>query len=206
MGRLFNPENPVMQFVGKIGYSIFLNLLWFVCSMPVITAGASTTALFHCCERLVHDQYDGLIREFFHSFRMNFRQSTIAWLILLIGGAILGTDGYILYHLYDKHIFWTLLSAVFLVMCAAYGIILMYLFPLLAHFDNTLSQMFKNSLMIGMRFLLCTVLMLIIYLGMGFLIITVFTPLIFMGMGTCALLCSFLLANILVQCEQPSTT
>ena len=201
MNRLFNPENPVMQFIGKLGYSIALNLIWFITSIPIITIGASTTALFRCSERLVQSRYDGLFREYFSSFKANFKQATLAWLVMLFLGILLGVDGYALSRLYDDGIFWTMITAIFIIALAAYCIILMYLFPLLAHFDNTLLSMFKNSLLIGMRFLICTVLMFVIYAGMGFLIVNIFTPLIFMGMGTCGLLCSYLLSNILVQCE-----
>lgn len=203
MSRLFNPANPVMQFIGKIGYSIFLNIIWFICCIPIVTIGASTTALFHCTERLVHDQYDGIIYEFFHSFKRNFKQATIIWLILLAGGIVLGTDAYVLWRMHSENVFWTMISAVFIIAAAGYAIIIMYVFPLLAHFDNTTFAMFKNSIMIGMRFLLCTVLMALIYFGMGWLAINVFTPLIFLGMGSIALLCSYLLTNVFAQCETP---
>ena len=46
MTDLFNADGPVLQFVNKIVYSVYLNILWFLCCIPVITVGASTTALF----------------------------------------------------------------------------------------------------------------------------------------------------------------
>lgn len=201
MTRLFNPANPVMQFIGKIGYSIFLNILWVVCCIPIVTIGASTTALFHCAERLVHDQYDSILYEFFHSFKMNFKQATVIWLIVFGSGVVLGTDAYVLWRMHSESIFWTMISAVFIIAVAAYVIVVMYVFPLLAHFDNSTFAMFKNSIMIGMRFLICTVLMAAIYFVMGWLTINVFTPLIFLGMGSIALLSSYLLGNVFAQCE-----
>ena len=201
MTKLFQPDNPVLQFIGKIGYSIYLNLLWVLCCIPIVTIGASTTALFYASQKLAKDQCTHLTAAFFKSFRQNFRQATISWLILLCGGIILGTDGYVLRHLFAESPFWALLSAVFLIAAGAFLILCLYLFPLLAHFDNTLFAMFKNSMMIGMRFLLATAVMAAIYAGMAFLIINVYTPLIFLGMGTCALLSSYLLAPIFKQCE-----
>ena len=65
------------------------------------------------------------------------KQATIIWLILLFLGIVLGIDGYVLYHLRFENIFWTLCTAVFFVTGAAYAIVLMYIFPLLARFDNT---------------------------------------------------------------------
>ena len=97
--------------------------------------------------------------------------------------------------------FWTIGAAVFLVALAAYAIVLMYIFPLMARFDNTIFAMFKNSIFIGMRFLICTVLMAVIYFAMLFVVINIFTPAVIFGEGLCALLCSYLLSNILLMCQ-----
>lgn len=202
MNGLLNLDGPVMQFITKIVYSVYLNLLWLVCCLPVFTIGASTTALYYVSLKIVKNEEGNLTKAFFHSFRENLKQGTQIWLILFGLGAVLGVDGYVLYHMRFENAFWTLLTAVFIVAAVAYGIVLLYIFPLLAHFSNTTKAMFQNSLMIGMRFLLCTALMAVIYFAMLYVIINVCTPMIIFGQGTCALLCSWLLSNILVQCEE----
>ena len=35
MRSLFDPESPILQFITKIVYSVWLNILWFVCCIPV---------------------------------------------------------------------------------------------------------------------------------------------------------------------------
>ena len=120
---------------------------------------------------------------------------------MLAVGIVLGVDGYALYHLRFTNIFWTIITAVFVIAAAAYAIILMYIFPLLSRFQNTTMAMFKNSIMIGMRFLLCTVLMAAVYFFMAVIIIRIFTPAIIFGEGFCALICSYLLSNVLLMCE-----
>lgn len=45
MSEFFNPDNPVMRFITKIANSVYLNILWFICSLPVFTIGASISAL-----------------------------------------------------------------------------------------------------------------------------------------------------------------
>jgi len=202
MNNLLNPDNPVMQFITKITTSVYLNILWFLCCIPIITAGASTTALFYVTLKLAKNEEGNITKAFFHSFKENFKQATKIWLILLGLGIILGLDGYIFYHMCFSNIFWTIGTAVFIIALVAYAIILMYIFPLLARFDNTSKAMFINSIMIGMRFLFCTVLMAIIYFIMGFVIINIFTPAVIFGEGLCALLCSYLLSNILVLCQE----
>lgn len=202
MSSLLNPDGTVMQFITKIVYSVYLNILWLICCLPVFTIGASTTALYYVSLKIVKNEEGNLTKAFFHSFRDNLKQGTQIWMILFGVGAVLGVDGYVLYHMRFENAFWTLLTAVFIVAAVAYGIVLLYIFPLLAHFSNTTKAMLKNSLMIGMRFLLCTALMAVIYFAMLYVIINVCTPMIIFGQGTCALLCSWLLSNILVQCEE----
>lgn len=201
MNSLLNPDNPVMQFITKIVYSVYLNILWFVCCIPVVTAGAATTALYYVTLKMAKNEEGGITKSFFKAFKENFKQSTIVWLILLALGIVLGIDGYVLWHMRFENAFWTVITAIFLVAAAAYLIVVMYIFPLMARFDNTIFAMFKNSLFIGMRFLLCTALVAVIHFAMMFVIINLFTPAVIFGEGLCAFLSSYFLANILKLCE-----
>lgn len=204
MRNLFNPDNAIMQLITKVVYSAYLNILWFICCIPVVTIGASTTALFYVTLKMAKNEEGNITTAFFRSFKENFRQSTIVWIILLAVGIVLGIDGYTLYHLRFENAFWTVITAVFIVALLAYAIVLMYIFPLMARFDNTTLAMFKNSIMIGMRFLFCTVLMAVIYFAMVILVVRLFTPAIVFGMGLCALCCSYLLSNIMTLLEEKS--
>lgn len=202
MNNLLNPEGKLMQFFTKIAYSAYLNVLWFFCSLPIVTMGASTTALFYVTLKVAKDEEGNVTKAFFRSFKQNFRKATIIWLILLVVGLALALDGYVFYHMRFENMFWTIGTAIFFVALCAYAIILMYIFPLLARFENTVKAMFLNSIMLGMRFLLCTVVMAVIYFAMAFVVINLFTPIIIFGEGLCALLCSYLLSNILQLCEE----
>lgn len=204
MNRLFTPDNPVMQLITKLAYSAYLNLLWFICCIPIVTVGASTTALYYVTLKMVKNEESCLTKAFFHSFKENFKQGTIIWLILLAAGIIMGIDGWVLYHMRFENVFWTLVTAVFLIAAAAYAMICLYIFPLLSRFRNSTKLMFKNSLMLGMRFLLCTVCMAVIDFAMLFTIIHIFTPAVVFGMGTCAFFCSYFFSNIFMQCEEKS--
>ncbi|MCM1025005.1 MAG: DUF624 domain-containing protein [Roseburia sp.] len=202
MHNLLNPEGKVMLFFTKLAYSAYLNALWLICCLPVVTAGASTTALFYVMLKVAKNEEGNITRAFFRSFRENFRKATVIWLILLAAGIVLALDGWVLYHMRFENAFWTVTTAVFLVALAAYAIILMYIFPLLARFENTVRAMFLNSIMLGMRYLLCTAAMAFVYFAMAYTVINLFTPAIIFGEGLCALLCSYLLSNILLLCEE----
>lgn len=199
---LFDPNGPVLRFITKIVLSVWLNVLWFICCLPIITIGPSTTALFYCCQKMVRDEEGYVTKAFFASFKQNLKQGIVIGLIITLLGILLGADGYVLYHLHSQSAFWTIVTAVYLIATVAFLLVAMWVFPLLAHFENTTKAMFKNALMLSVRFILCSAIMLAVYAAMAVLVIRIFTPAIIFGFGTCALLNSMLLNNILIQCEK----
>ena len=203
MRSLLDPENPVMMFITRIVYAVWLNILWFIFSLPVVTAGASTTALFYVTLKMVRNEEGNVTLQFVQAFRSNFKFSTKVWLIMLAAQVVLAFDGYVLWHMRFSNIFWTILCAVFIVLLVACAIIAMYIFPLMARFENTVRAMFFNSIMVGMRYLVCTVIMAAIYFIMAVIVVRFFTPAIIFGEGLCAFLCSYLLAGILEKHAPP---
>lgn len=202
MKSFLNPESPPMKFLTAIGYAACLNCFWFLCCLPVVTAGASTTALYDVMQKVVLSEESRIISSFFASFRKNFRQATKAFLVLLAAGIFLGVDGYILFHLRFQGAFWTFLTAVWLVMMAAFCIILLYIFPLMARFENTTFLMIKNSLMTGMHFLYCTVIIAAFHFAVGYIIINVYTPVLFLGEGLCALFSAWIMKGVILRLEE----
>ena len=197
MSNLIDPDRPLMAFITKMAYSAYLNILWLICCLPIVTIGASTTALFYVTLKMAEDRDDGLTGMFFRAFRQNFLPATKLWLVLLGAGAFLAMDGYIVWHIWSQSIFWTLVAALLIVAAIVYAVVLLYAFPLLARFENTTFGILKTALLVGLRYLVCTLLMAGIYFLMGWVVVNLFTPAFLLGFGCCAMLCSFLLVNIL---------
>lgn len=200
MRDLLNPDRPLLNFLTKMTYSAYLNILWLICCLPVFTIGASTTALFYVTLKMAEDRDDGITGMFFRAFRQNFVPATKIWLILLAVGGFFGVDAYVLSRIWSTNILWTLLSAVLIAAAIAYLIVLLYAFPLLARFENTTFGILKTSLLVGLRYLVCTLLMAAVYAFMGWLVIFVFTPAFLLGFGCCAMLCSFFLVKVIHAC------
>ena len=197
MSNLIDPDRPLMAFITKMAYSAYLNILWLICCLPIVTIGASTTALFYVTLKMAEDRDDGLTGMFFRAFRQNFLPATKLWLVLLGTGAFLAMDGYIVWHIWSQSIFWTLVAALLIVAAIVYAVVLLYAFPLLARFENTTFGILKTALLVGLRYLVCTLLMAGIYFLMGWVVVNLFTPAFLLGFGCCAMLCSFLLVNII---------
>ena len=79
---IFNPDNKINIIIGKIGDVIIANLLFILCSIPIITIGAAWTSLHFCCLKLVKGNLDGVTKTFFSSFNKNFKQATITWVLV----------------------------------------------------------------------------------------------------------------------------
>ena len=201
--KFFSYESKFSQLLLKLCYACYLNLLWFVCSLPVVTIGASTTALYYAALKIVRDEDTHVGAMFFRSFRENFKQATVLWLILLAAGLFLAGDGYILYHLRQSStgtpaVFWTLILAVVIAAGVVYAIVLEYVFPLLASVCNTNAAMLKNAFLIGTHYLFATILVFAVHFAMFFVVVAWFTPLIIFGEGFCALISAWLLNSILI--------
>lgn len=204
--KFFSYDSKFSQLLLRLAYSCYLNLLWVVCSIPIITLGASTTALYYVTLKLANGNEGMITQQFFRAFRENFRQSTTLWLILLGVGLLLGGDGYILYHLRGSStgsaaVIWTLMLALVIVAAIAYAIVISYVFPLVASVVNTNRAMLKNAFFIGTHYLFCTILVFAIHFAMFFIIVRFFTPMIIFGEGLCALLSSYLLSNVIRACS-----
>ena len=85
-------DNPVVNGIGRIADFVVLNLLWVLCSIPIITIGASTTALYTVMLKIVKNEEGYLVKGFFKAFRENFKQSTVIWLVFLALGIVLLVD------------------------------------------------------------------------------------------------------------------
>ena len=204
--KFFSYESKFSQLLLKLCYACYLNLLWFVCSLPIVTIGASTTALYYCCLKIVRDEDNHVGAMFFRSFRENFKQATVLWLILLGVGLFLAGDGYVLYHLRQNSggtlaVMWTLILAVVIAAAVVYVIVLEYVFPLLASVSNTNAAMLKNAFLIGTHYLFATILVFAVHFAMFFAVVAWFTPLIVFGEGLCALVGAWLLNHILIACS-----
>lgn len=159
LSGFFNYDNPVWRFIGKFGDLIILNILWVVCSIPIFTIGASTTAVYYVTLKLARNDDGYTIRSFFKSFKENFKQATIIWLIMLAVGLILVFD--LLF--FTKGGFnvspqvRTVMVTIFLAMSIIYMAILTYIFPLQSRFYNTVRRTFFNAFFMSIRHLFQTI-------------------------------------------------
>ena len=161
MKGLFNLDSPVMAFLSRVGDLIWLNVLTMLCCIPVITAGAALTALHYVCVKMARNEEGYLTKSYFRSFRQNFRQATVLWILLLLILAVAWGDFYFI-AMTDG----TLADVMRIGLCAIVFFFLcggIYWFPLLSRFDNTIRNILKNACLLGILHFPKTLCILVIY-------------------------------------------
>ena len=117
--KILEFDNAIMNFIGNVLDCFFLNVLCLVCCIPMVTIGASTTALYYCSIKLAKDETVSV----FHSFRVNFIPATKITLIFLAVGIILELDGFIFFHFPIRGTLWCIGMGFLAMFCVCYAII-----------------------------------------------------------------------------------
>lgn len=139
-------DNVVIRALGKIGDMICLNVMWLICCIPIITIGASTTALYTVMLRMVKNEEGYIFRGFLKAFKSNFKQSTLIWLILLLLGIVWTVDFRVAGFM--PGMAGIILSAIFLALGFILLSVMIYIFPLTARYENGIKATFKNALIL----------------------------------------------------------
>lgn len=163
MDRLFSLNSPIIVFLTKVGGLMILNVLTILLCLPVITAGAALTALYYVTIRMVRDEETYIFQGYMKAFRENFRQSTVIWLVVLAVGGLLYYDFFVVMQFPAS----ALRSAglvILTLVAVCFGVMAVYVFPVLSRFENTVKNTMKNAFLMGFFSLPRTILVLLIHL------------------------------------------
>lgn len=150
MTKLFSFDGPVGRLISKIVDLFFLNLLWLVCCLPIVTIGASTAAMHYVTLRMVRDEESGIFRNFFHSFQQNLKQSVLLTLLYLTSGGLILTVLYLFNHMdLGGRRLWVVFPYIALLV---HYLLFCYVFPVFARFDNTTRKLLRNSYLLAVRY------------------------------------------------------
>lgn len=99
--KFFDLLHPIWQAIGKAGNIILLSILWIVTSVPIVTIGASTTALNKKINDIFHGADYWVIQGYFETFKVSFKKTFKIWIgciaviaiILFDLGFLIGVKG-----------------------------------------------------------------------------------------------------------------
>ena len=184
MGRFFSYDGGLMQTLSKLFDCICLAILWIICCVPIFTVGASTTALYYAYNKAIRQKRSYAFKEFFHGFKISFKQSTVVWLIVLLLYVVT---------IFDIMILRGVSGFVGFAMIVLVTMWVTYVFPYMARFENHTKAVLKNSAIIMIANLPWSILLLVLFvISAGlFLLIPMF------GMFAPALYVAF--ANLILE-------
>lgn len=192
MNTLFDIDGPFIRVSTKIVDIVWLSILFLICSIPLFTIGASWSALYYAVHKNIRHDRGYATREFFHGFKISFKQSTLATLIFLPVIGIMIWEAFVMYENAKKgvevyHIYIFLLIAVVLLFMWV-----IYIFPYIARFSIDFKSVLKNSLILAEGNIARTVTLGLVFVGAvllagKFIYAVLFLPTVFM------LICDFLL-------------
>lgn len=160
--KFLNPDSKFMAVLNKISDVMILNLITLVMCVPIITAGAALTAKDYMCYKLVKNEEGGILKGFFHSFKQNFKQATIIWLVMMVVMGIAGFDMLFAYGLEGEGT--GIVRAIMMAAGFFVFITCIMIFPVLARFDNTIKGTIKSGIHMTVAILPRAVLMGILYI------------------------------------------
>lgn len=153
---MLQKDGKFVKVLNRIADLVGLNLLAILFCIPIITIGASITAVYGCIFRIQEKREGYLTKDFWKLFKECFRSSTIIYLVGVAVAAMLYLD----YQIFATDSRLDILQ----VLVVAGGIlvaeIFTYAFPMESYFENSLKATVKNALLLGISNIPYTLLML----------------------------------------------
>lgn len=162
MGGLFNLDNPFFTALGKLVDVVAISLLWLLLCIPVVTIGPASAALYYVVVKVIRRERGYLTREFFKSFKMNFKTGAGAGLIVTFMAIVLYFDRYFVSR-YMEGTTGFVMMAIFNAMMVIILISSLYLFPVLSRFNVGIKQLFKTSIFLAVKHFPSTIAMAAIF-------------------------------------------
>lgn len=154
----FGTENSLWTILATVFDLILLNGLFLICSLPIVTLGASLSALYSVTLKMARGEESYILRGFFRAWKDNAKQATLLWLPCLAAGLLLYLDFQILYHGGASALGFLVVPLV--VLALILGCILLYGFPLTARFRCTMKELLQNIAVLSLKHKAYTLLML----------------------------------------------
>lgn len=162
MTNIFRYDGFLSQTLNKMIDCICLSLLWLISSMPVVTIGASTTALYYTVNKCVRHSESGIWRAFWKSYRSNFKQATTLLLVLLPLYLVLASSCYSAYVMYLSGEGSKIVPIFLLIVAAIITMWGNFIFPYLARFNDPSKRILMNCIWIALFNILWAILVMVL--------------------------------------------
>lgn len=161
MGNFFSIDSPLMRGMSKVADLMILNLLFILTSIPIITIGASMSAMHYVLIKINKNEGSYVAKMYFSSFKENFVQGTVLWLVNIAGIALFAYDVYVFFFANNT------LPTLALIFVLAVGVLFImttiYFYPLQARFINPVGKTIRNAFFVMILNFPKSILIMLIY-------------------------------------------
>ncbi|MBQ8983874.1 MAG: DUF624 domain-containing protein [Lachnospiraceae bacterium] len=160
----FGENNPVWKGVSRVADMMLMGLLFLLTCLPVFTIGAALSGFYYAAMDSMRKEDGYIFKRYFSAFGKNFKKATLIWLIMLVLAGLCGMNVYCWVKYSDMKIAPVMLG-LSLIMCIAWLMTFIFVFPLQARFENTIGKTIENAFLLAISHLPFT-LVIIVMIGM----------------------------------------
>lgn len=157
--RIFSLDNAFGRFMDKVFKWSILNGLCIICCIPILTAGPAITALYSVLMKMAREEDVAIVKDYIRAFKKNFKQAFVIHMMMLVAAVVLLLSLYYGRQLQSEYEFYRYWGYINYVAAFVYIMVLTYVYPLMAVFDNTVGGTLKNALLLPVVHIGWTVLM-----------------------------------------------
>lgn len=150
----FSIESPLYKFMSRLMDMIKLNFMWLLCSIPIVTMGAATTAAYTITLKMVDDEEGYIAKPFLREFRANLKKGSIIGIIQLVAMYAIYLDFQFFKAVEESSTMFLVIGVIAVFLAYMH---LVYAYALLARYENSIINTLKNSYSIGIKFFVKTI-------------------------------------------------
>lgn len=185
MKTLFDYDGGIMNACRLIMYISAADLLFLLCSLPIITVGASAAAMYTLLVQYQQHKDPMILRTFFTAFKENFKRATMIWGGMLLVLVTLALNFTVMHSLNGMLV--TAGRVVLNLILIMWIVAWIYVFPTMALYENSCRGYLEYALGFAFGKLPTTLMLFAVWAGMlfGLLFLSQYLPL------AVSLLCAF---------------
>lgn len=141
--NIFEEGSPVQRFLNKMADLLILNIITLLMCLPIITAGAALTAMHYVLLKMVRGEEGYILRSFFRSFKREFRQATVLWILFVALAALMASNLVMVLQGSGRYPIW--LPSSIVVVAVLELMFMIYTFAMLSRFDDSIYHTLLNA-------------------------------------------------------------
>ena len=161
--NFFNPDNGLWRGFGRLADFFLLSALWILCSIPVVTIGASSIALYDTVAHCIRYNEGGMVSRFFRTFKQELRRGILLTVVWAVVGYLLNISYQIMTQLGNGSSFWSILSLVYFVILTIPVGIVCWAIGLQSRFTYSFKELHKNAAMMALGYFPRTLAIVVIF-------------------------------------------